>query len=813
MKRDITFDPWRCAIGLLSAVLLLMGLLPSAARAQGGQPTFQSAVYAAADGSATIQSQEAQMTADFLAALGSLEGVALSAGGIALATGQSSGVYTSGVINAPLSSVSDIVPIWSADVPAGSVLKVETRLSQDGSNWSNWVENPVAYYPVRDNQYGGSLIWVGGGQVSIQFRVTMQVAPNGASPLLRSVTLTFSDTQSGPSDSAIASQMSSAEAPQAGVCPVPKPPVVPRTMWGCPDGQLSPRRPPEYQSVTHIIVHHTATPNNPQQNWSQVVRSIWNYHANTLWWGDIGYNYLIDPNGVIYEGRAGGDDVVGIHDNFNRGSMAIGFIGCYGNCGYLGLMDAQPSPAMLEAGVRLSAWKVGQKRLNPRAATQYDGAGIVPTIAGGRDVTATFSPGDYLYGMLPWFREQVAQCASCALATCRIADIVFDKQQYALGDTIYVTARVLDGAGNPITGAAVRATVTKPAAAAAMAASLPMNDLTGYYQGVYRDTNVAGVYRFDITATDPTGGRFAPCSGSASVSAGGEPVGGEMSIVVEPERLSTSWCTHVAQTAISIRNATRVRSVRLEILYDPRVVQVVDADPYAWGVQVRPDGAFAMNPGMIRRNEVDTEGGRILFEGETIGSQLIEGNQGLILIDWRPQRPGVSPVTLVRAEVVPEGGTPVAVSVRNGNVEITPDCISGVVILQGRSDHSGVTVTSASGAQAVTDASGKFTVAGTEPITVRMPGFLSGLAAPGTAAARAAATGDTSATNVGSITLLAGDFNQDDVINIFDLAIVAAAMDTNNPQVDLNQDGIVSILDIVLIANNFGRQGPLVDWQ
>jgi hypothetical protein len=811
MMKQNTVYPWRYLIRWFSIGLLLLSGLPLVAQAQEGQPTFQSAVYAAADGSSIIQSQEAQMTADFLAATGSLEGVALTAGGIALAAGQSTGVFTSGVINAPLASVSDIVPIWSAEVPAGSVLKMETRLSQDGSRWSDWVENPVAYYPVRDNQYGGSLIWVGGGQVSIQFRVTMQAAPSGASPMLRSVTLTFSDTQSGPGDAAIASQMGSAEAPQAGVCPVPKPPVVSRTMWGCPDGQFSPRRPPEYQSVTHIIIHHTATPNNPQ-NWAQVVRSIWNYHANTLWWGDIGYNYLIDPNGVIYEGRAGGDDVVGIHDNFNRGSMAIGFIGCYGNCGYLGLMDAQPSPAMLEAGIRLSAWKVGQKGLDPRAATQYGRAGIVPTIAGGRDVTATFSPGDFLYGMLPWLREQVAQRAACAQAACRITDIVFDKPQYALGDTIYVTARVLDQAGNPITGAAVAAIVTKPTTAAAGAAPLPMNDLTGYYQGVYRNTDVAGVYRFDITATDPTGRRFAPCSASASVSVGGVSPGGT-TLVVEPERLSTSWCAHVAQSAVSIRNATRVRNVALEITYDPQVIQVVDADPYAWGVQVRLDGVFLANPAAVRRNEVDTDAGRIFFEGEMIGGQLIEGNQGLIIMDWRPQRPGLSAVTLVRADVTPDGGTPVAVGVRNGSVEVTPDCISGTVILQGRSDHSGAVVTSASGAQAVTDADGRFAVAGTEPITVRMAGFLSGLAAPGTAAARAAATGDTRANSVGTITLLAGDLNQDDVINVFDLAIVAAAMDSTNNQADLNRDGVVNILDVVLIANNFGRQGPLTDWQ
>jgi len=135
------------------------------------------------------------------------------------------------------------------------------------------------------------------------------------------------------------------------------------------------------------------------------------------------------------------------------------------------------------------------------------------------------------------------------------------------------------------------------------------------------------------------------------------------------------------------------------------------------------------------------------------------------------------------------------------------------VILQGRADHSGVVVTSASGAQATTDASGKFAVGGGEPVTARFTGFLSAMAAPGTAAAHATATGDTSANSVGTITLLAGDLNQDDVINIFDLAIIASALDTTDPKADLNMDGVVNILDVALIAGNFGQQGPRTDWK
>jgi hypothetical protein len=816
MKGIAAFKPRQALTSLVIALALLMALLPAqVSLAQGGeQPGFVAATYSSPDGGSTIQSQEAQMAADFLVRNGTLEGVALTPGGIGVAEGQASGTFTSGVVSSPLASTTDIVPTWSADVPAGSQLRIQTRLSKDGgSTWSDWMDNPVAFFPVRDNQYGGSLIWVGGGAASLQFRVILQRDASGASPMFRSLTVAFSNTAQGPSDAAIASQMAAAEVPAPGICPAPKPPIVPRTMWGNPDGEFSPRRPPEYAPVTHIIIHHSATPNYPGQDWGQVVRSIWNYHANILWWGDVGYNYLIDPNGLIYEGRAGGDDVVGIHDNFNRGSMAIGYIGCYGNCGYLGLADAEPSPQMLESSIGLMAWKVGQKGLDPKAVTVYDGAGVVPVIAGGRDVTATFSPGDYLYNKLPWLRDTVAQRASCT-AGCQIKDIIFDKPSYALGDTIHLTVKVIDQTGNPVSGAAVTATVAKEVMPAEPASPFPLYDLTGYYQGTYTQTNVAGTYRFDITATDPTGARFAPCSASQAVSIGGAlPPGAGPLVKVEPEHLVASWCSYVEHTAININNAVHVRSVALEVTYDPRIVQVADADPVQWGVQVNPGGAFITQPASITRNEVDTDYGHIYFEASMIGSQLIEGNAGLILIDWRPRAGGTTSITLAKAQVTPDGGQALAATVQNGDVEIRLDCISGSVVLQGRSDYSGVIITSASGAQAQTDASGRFTVSGGEPITARLGGYLSAVAAPGTAAAHAAAVGDISATNVGSITLLAGDLNGDDVVNIFDLALIAGMLDTSDAKADLNGDGVVNILDVALIASNYGQQGPLTSWK
>jgi len=804
---------------MLIVLALLMALSPASITLaqppqQGGeQPAFTASSFGTPDGSSAIQMQETTLNTDYLAANGTLDRLAV-VGGLTVAEGQASGVYLSGEIISPLPSTTDIGPIWAADVPAGSTLKVETRLQVNNGAWTEWAENPVAYYPVRDNQYGGTLIWVGGGPATLQFRLTLSRGQTGAAPTLSSLTLAFSDSSRGPTAAAIASQVGRPLAAE-NVCPIPQPAIVSRVVWGCPDGEESPRQPPVYQAATHIIVHHTATANGPQ-DWAAVVRAIWNFHANVLWWGDIGYNYLIDPDGIIYEGRAGGDDVVGIHDTFNAGSMGIGFIGCYGNCGYLGLLDAQPSQPMMDSGVALAAWKLGQKGVDPNGTSPYSNAGIVPAIAGGRDVVATYSPGDLLYATLPWMRTSVAQrVASCQQAACTIANVAFDKPAYNPGEIIYLNAQVLDTQNSPIPGAQVTASVTK--AGAPGSGSFPMNDMTGYYQGSFGDTGLPGSYQFDITASDP-GGRFAPCTASATATICGEPgcglpgggLPGGAVVKVEPERVSASWCSLSVNTAVSVKGVSQLRMVGIELQYDPAVIQVADSDPYANGVQVKPDGGLVSRPTTILRNEVDTANGHIYFEATMLGSESINGDAGLFVVDWRPQMPGATPLNIVRAELTALGGQPLPPAIQNGSVEIRADCVSGQIALQGRTDFSGATVTSASGEQTQTDAQGRFAVSGGEPITISYPGYLAAIAEPGTAA-RMASEG-ASANSVGAITLLAGDMNGDNVIDIFDVAMVASHMDTADPLVDLNGDGVVNILDLALIAANYGQRGPTTDW-
>jgi len=261
-----------------------------------------------------------------------------------------------------------------------------------------------------------------------------------------------------------------------------------------------------------------------------------------------------------------------------------------------------------------------------------------------------------------------------------------------------------------------------------------------------------------------------------------------------------------------VNNVTNMRTLALELHYDPKVVQVVDADPVAWGVQVAVDPAFLARPSTITRNDVDTDNGVIYFEA-TVGGGTISGNARLFTIDWRPQTWGTTQVVISKAQLATDGGQPIGTTPQNGTIEITSDCVCGQVILQGRTNYSGVAVTSSTGAQAMTDAEGKFAVSGGEPVTVNALGYLTARADPGTVARHASIAGADAKPNVGTITLLAGDVNQDNAINIFDLAQIASRMDSGEKQFDLNGDGMVNVMDLAMAANNYGRQGPQTDWQ
>ncbi|MFE3600450.1 N-acetylmuramoyl-L-alanine amidase [Streptomyces sp. NPDC059142] len=215
-------------------------------------------------------------------------------------------------------------------------------------------------------------------------------------------------------------------APTASVPPdlpstVPQPPVTSRAAWGA-DESISPEEPgylPDGK-VKAVVVHHTAESNTYTcAQAPAVVRGIYAYHVEQLGWKDIGYNFLVDKCGTVYEGRKGGigRPVQGAHAyGFNAETAGIAVLGTY--------TDTAPAQAAMTSVARVAAWKLGQYGVDPAGTTTLTagdngrsftgrtwakGAKLsFPTVHGHRDGYNTQCPGDAFHNQLPALRTLAA---------------------------------------------------------------------------------------------------------------------------------------------------------------------------------------------------------------------------------------------------------------------------------------------------------------------------------------------------------------------------------------------------------------------
>lgn len=192
-------------------------------------------------------------------------------------------------------------------------------------------------------------------------------------------------------------------------CPCPQPGFEGRDDW-CPSGTCPPDATPVSTNPTHLIIHHAAG-TNTSNDWAAVVRAIWDFHTGVNGWDDVGYNWLIDPNGVLYEGR--GDDRLGAHFcGTNGATMGVCMLGDYTN-----ITPTDEAKATL---AHLMAWKSCDIGVDPLATAFHSGSGLeLMRISGHRDGCATACPGDAFYPQLPEVRDAVvdfiaAECAAIA---------------------------------------------------------------------------------------------------------------------------------------------------------------------------------------------------------------------------------------------------------------------------------------------------------------------------------------------------------------------------------------------------------------
>jgi uncharacterized protein (TIGR03437 family) len=268
----------------------------------------------------------------------------------------------------------------------GAALPLRVRASADRMHWSNWRT------PEPDGE-ASALVFFGELQHYLEVEAGTEPGPGAAWLLIDPGVTPKPPTRPRKPPSTA----------------VPVPPIVSRAEWGCTPATCPVTDPPAYTTVTHLIVHHTATGNNAT-DWAAVVRSIWVLHVQGNGWNDIGYNYLIDPNGVLYEGRAGGAGVMGAHFScVNGGTIGVAVLGTYS---YVPSPDA--ANAMLEW---LLAWQAAKWSLDPSGKSLHAASGLMlDVISGHRDANlsalacgGTSCPGNGLYPLLPELRREVAQ--------------------------------------------------------------------------------------------------------------------------------------------------------------------------------------------------------------------------------------------------------------------------------------------------------------------------------------------------------------------------------------------------------------------
>ena len=260
----------------------------------------------------------------------------------------------------------------------------------------------------------------------------------------------------------------------------------------------------------------------------------------------------------------------------------------------------------------------------------------------------------------------------------------------------------------------------------------------------------------------------------------------------------------------------------MHLLFDPTIAQVVDADGNPEnGTQVTVVPLFGTDQ-TVTANRANNETGTLHLAVQSAGKQAIHDTEGwhkVAIITWAARAAGKSSISMTNPDLDPptlfltsEGTRVPADAIYDGTLFVRmPGTIKGTVQLQGRPAYRGITVSAALASTNIdetqSDLEGAFTLTtshgeGFYILTASMPGYLT---AESDSPVRVTLD---STLYVGEVTLLGGDTNGDNRIDVRDLSYIAWHFDEYDPAADVNGDGVVDISDLTLTASNFGREGP-----
>ncbi|MFI7102343.1 N-acetylmuramoyl-L-alanine amidase [Streptomyces sp. NPDC050161] len=196
-----------------------------------------------------------------------------------------------------------------------------------------------------------------------------------------------------------------------------RPAITPRTAWQAAEPVRREHAALHADAVKAVFLHHTGNANDyARRDVPGLIRAVYEDHVGSRHWDDIGYNFLVDRTGTIYEGRAGSIEgpEVGAHtEGFNIGTVGIAAIGDYAG-------DAEVPGALLNAVARIAAWKLGMYGVDARGTAVLFSSNdrsrfpkgsrcVFRAISGHRDGFVTTCPGAALYAHLPQIRDRAAR--------------------------------------------------------------------------------------------------------------------------------------------------------------------------------------------------------------------------------------------------------------------------------------------------------------------------------------------------------------------------------------------------------------------
>lgn len=306
---------------------------------------------------------------------------------------------------------------WDVGGGSGDVA-VQVRWRTDGGDadgtWSEWTALDTEQAPGSEPggpavRPGTDPLWTGPAD-GVQVRVD-------AARAVRGLRLDLID----PGRSGYDENVDAAPAGAAAAA-APTPRVYSRAQWGADESRR--RGTVTYNGTIQAgVLHHTAGMNNYSSGQvPSIIRGDYAYHLSRGW-NDIGYNFLVDRFGRVWEGRAGGLDraVQGAHAaGFNVNTVGVSVLGNY--------ESAKANDAIIDAIARIFAWKLDLHHRDPLGTTELvsqssDGTSrykvgtrvTKPVIMGHRDVGYTACPGKNLYPHLAAIRKKAVAYMGAAL--------------------------------------------------------------------------------------------------------------------------------------------------------------------------------------------------------------------------------------------------------------------------------------------------------------------------------------------------------------------------------------------------------------